>query len=223
MKITIGIYSDSFNFLRNNFARITLFLILYVALFNLVDFVGGRFTFDTPAESSLPLIIFAINFILGAVYQCSFIVLVARISSDSNTPFFVTSPQALQSVPRYILASIIVNFINFIALLFLILPGLYTYARLSLFDFGIVIKSQTPMEAIKKSWHITRPRGILISITLLPMLCIIISAVIIGSTIVGSDVFSRIIASIVFWGLGSFLILVRYRVYILLKEGKLKL
>lgn len=62
-------------------------------------------------------------------------------------------------LPAYLLASIIIGFLTAIGLILLIIPGLYIFARFTPFGPVIVAERRGPIDAIGRTFAVTRGKG----------------------------------------------------------------
>lgn len=99
------------------------------------------------------------TFIEWLVYPFYTGALIVNFSSKINNAKRSITECLLISVnlwPRLFLAVAIVGIIEGIGILFLIIPGIYFFVRLSITDFYVVLEGLKPIDAVKKSYVETK-------------------------------------------------------------------
>lgn len=221
----IRVVRESSIFFRNHVVLIGKFLIVFVIIFNLLEIGLSRFALAEASEENVALVMLLLSLLMGAIYQCSFIVMLSRINAGTrmnDLAMLSSVVEAMKFVVLYLFVSILVNIFIFIGLIFLILPGVYIYARLALFDFAIIINSDGPSTAIDRSWRLTKTKPISIMAAVLPIMLVMLGFMLVANYFKADNIVAQIVVNIIFWGLGSFLILIRYRFYVLLSQEQQK-
>ena len=220
---------DSFYFFRNNYLLFSRYIVSYVVCWYLLELSLNQFVLAGIADNNKFSIMLLVSFIAGAVFQCGFIVLASEINKDNqgnqgnpdnNTSWYQALVKGTKYLPFYLLASILMNMAVSIGLVLLIIPGIYLYLRLALFDFFIILDGSDPFTALQKSWATTASDVFLIFKSVFSVGLLIAVFFIVGSLLKNSYSFPGIdlVLNLIVWGLGSFLILIRYRIYILLSN-----
>ena len=220
---------DSFYFFRNNYLLFSRYIVSYVVCWYLLELSLNQFVLAGIADNNKFSIMLLVSFIAGAVFQCGFVVLASEINKDNqgnqgNAGNPVSWYQALvkgtKYLPFYLLASILMNMAVSIGLVLLIIPGIYLYLRLALFDFFIILDGSDPFTALQKSWATTASDIFLIFKSVFSVGLLIAIFFVVGSLLKNSYSFPGIdlVLNLIVWSLGSFLILIRYRIYILLSN-----
>ena len=226
---------DSFYFFRNNYLLFSRYIISYVVCWYLLELSLNQFVLVGIADNNKFSIMLLVSFIAGAVFQCGFIVLASEINKDNpgnqdnqgnannannNVSWYQALVKGTKYLPFYLLASILMNMAVSIGLVLLIIPGIYLYLRLALFDFFIILDGSDPFTALQKSWATTASDVFLIFKSVFSVGLLIAVFFIVGSLLKNSYSFPGIdlVLNLIVWGLGSFLILIRYRIYILLSN-----
>lgn len=106
-------------------------------------------------------------FIIEQTINIMFIVFIASLAvqfkniSNMGNPqsFFKVSKTIYLKIPYLFFALFITNILVQIGFLFLIFPGIYLFARLSLYPIYISLENKGPIESIKCSWNATDEFG----------------------------------------------------------------
>lgn len=212
---------DSFHFFRNNLERILTLLIAFAIISKIIELAITNFLPESATAVTGALFQILFSFLLNAIFQCTFIVMLIKITKNQRVSILQCLSEAIPFMLLYILGSIIVNTIVLIGLvILLVLPGLYAYARLAFFDFAIVIKSENPFEAIKTSWQMTSGAALKILLNLLPLSVAMLALMVLFTLIDERTLIIDVLGSFVFWIFGAFWILLRYRLYLMLSDPK---
>ena len=223
---------DSFYFFRNNYLLFSRYIVSYVVCWYLLELSLNQFVLAGIADNNKFSIMLLVSFIAGAVFQCGFVVLASEINKDNqgnqgnagnannNVSWYQALVKGTKYLPFYLLASILMNMAVSIGLVLLIIPGIYLYLRLALFDFFIILDGSDPFTALQKSWATTASDIFLIFKSVFSVGLLIAVFFVVGSLLKNSYSFSGIdlALNLIVWSLSSFLILIRYRIYILLSN-----
>ena len=102
------------------------------------------------------------------VFIASLAVQFKNISKSINPQsFFGISRIIYAKIPYLFIASFLTGIVVQIGFLFLIFPGIYLFARLSLYPIYISLENKGPIESIKCSWNATDEFGTKLTICLL--------------------------------------------------------
>ncbi len=212
---------DSFRFFRNNLQNIATLIFVFVLISKIIELATTNLLPPSTSETSVALLQVLLSFLLNAIFQCTFILLLVKINKKQKVILLQCFREAMPFMPFYMLGGSLVNIIVFIGLLvLLVFPGLYAYARLNFFDFAIVIRSEDPITAIKTSWRITTGSVIRILLALMPLSVFMLIFVATFTLIDERTFITNTLGSLIFWTLGAFFVVLRYRLYIMLSSPK---
>ena len=129
-------------------------------------------------------------FIIELMANILFIVFIATLSiqfkniSNIKNPqnFFKILKKIYPKIPYLFIASFITSILVQIGFLILIFPGVYLFARLSLYPIYISLEDKGPIESIKCSWNATDEFGAKLTIyTLLIFVLLIVTTILTSS------------------------------------------
>ena len=129
-------------------------------------------------------------FIIELMVNILFIVFIATLSiqfkniTNINNPqnFFKILKKIYPKIPYLFIASFITGILVQIGFLILIFPGVYLFARLSLYPIYISLEEKGPIESIKCSWNATDEFGAKLTIyTLLIFILLIVTTILTSS------------------------------------------
>ena len=108
---------------------------------------------DTLDFHPLPMVLLLVLWPLASA------TLVAQLAAvQSGKPQFIGMYLlvAIRTGPALLLASLAMSLLSGIGLLFLILPGLWIYARLAMLPFVLVLEGKTPLASLRESFALSR-------------------------------------------------------------------
>lgn len=129
-------------------------------------------------------------FVIELMTNILFIVFIASLSiqfkniSNTKNPqnFFKILKKIYPKIPYLFIASFITGILVQIGFLILIFPGVYLFARLSLYPIYISLEDKGPIESIKCSWNATDEFGTKLTIyTLLIFILLIVTTILTSS------------------------------------------
>ncbi len=212
---------DSFRFFRNNLQNIATLIFVFVLISKIIELATTNLLPPSTSETSVALLQVLLSFLLNAIFQCTFILLLVKINKKQKVILLQCFREAIPFMLFYMLGGIIVNIIVFIGLLvLLVFPGLYAYARLGFFDFAIVIRSEDPIEAIQTSWRITSGSVLRILLTLMPLSVLMLIFMATFTLIDERTFITNTLGSLILWTFGAFFVVLRYRLYLMLSSPK---
>ena len=193
---------------------ILLWILAWFAVASLMSLEQGR---------SLLGFFSAANFLLITLLHCGLLVFIDALSNRRNLTPWQSVMIAAARLPAYIIAEILVGFSVAIGLIFLLVPGIYIYARLLLVDLFVVLAEKNrPLPAITFSLRGTRGNVkdliILVLVCVFPILALSWVAVVHRMNYPGFV--SEFFWAVMSWMMVIFWSLVRYRCYLLLKDKK---
>ena len=130
-------------------------------------------------------------FIIELMANILFIVFIATLSiqfkniSNIKNPqnFFKILKKIYPKIPYLFIASFITSILVQIGFLILIFPGVYLFARLSLYPIYISLEDKGPIESIKCSWNATDEFGAKLTIYTLLIFVLLIATTILTSSL----------------------------------------
>jgi uncharacterized membrane protein len=150
--------AESFTFGWETFKRNFLFLIgLFLAVILVSTFMEVAGEYDTVNSGYLRFIIEVISALVEIVLDMGLIVISLKFVAG-EMPEFGDLFSRVQFVFHYLLASLVALGIIVFGLVLLIVPGIYFAIRLGFFTFYIVDEGAGPLDALQKSWDLTRGR-----------------------------------------------------------------
>lgn len=237
---------DSLRFFRNNLEKIATLLTIFVVISRLIEFAISEFVAESVAEVEVVGYKLLLSALLNIVFQCTFIVMLVKISQNQQVGIGQCFRQALPIMPIYFLGATLFQIIIFVGVvILLVFPGVYAYARLSFFDFALITQrvggpvakktsrkssANSPIillqplmplvDATKTSWRVSSGSVVKILLTLMPVAIAMLFMVAAFGLIEERTLALEILASFIFWVFGAFLVVVRYRLYTILSDPK---
>jgi hypothetical protein len=101
------------------------------------------------------VIVNVISIIIGCIFNLGFLKNIFE-TIDGDEPQFSAYGSQSRKLLQYILAYILFSLIVIIGFCFLIIPGIYLTIRLQFFSAAIVEENCGGIEALKRSWNITK-------------------------------------------------------------------
>jgi uncharacterized membrane protein len=148
--------SESLTFGWETFKANFLFLIgLFLVVFVMVWFVNAASEFEGVDTWFAKFIIDVIGTLVQLVLDMGVIVITLKFVAGER-PEFADLFSRAGYVLHYLGASIIVVVMVSLGLVFLIVPGIYLWIRVGFFGFYIVDEGVGPLDALQKSWDLTR-------------------------------------------------------------------
>jgi len=158
-------------------------------------------------------------FIIELMANILFIVFIATLSiqfkniTNTMNPqnFFKILKKIYPKIPYLFIASFITNLVVQIGFLILIFPGVYLFARLSLYPIYISLEDKGPIESIKCSWNATDEFGAKLTIyTLLIFILLIFTTILTSSLLAITSIGLMLIVPVILFETIIFSIVLSY-------------
>ena len=101
------------------------------------------------------VLLFLLPSLFGAIAQLAVTALVAAKGMSPRAALLA----ALQTLPVYFAAVLLITPVTTLGLVLLILPGLYVFARMYLLGAVVVVERAGPIAALRRSWDLTAANG----------------------------------------------------------------
>ena len=154
-------FKQAFYFFRINLVKILaysfaigIFMALLAQLLIPLLF-GGTPTEELDLETIKPLIQI-VHLLVKPIYMGGLIILIYSIAKEQNRGVFSCLLSGVLRWPYMVLAYVLVTLLIFAGMMFFILPGIWLFSRLFLVPYLVMLKNQTPFEAIVNSFQCTK-------------------------------------------------------------------
>tara|TARA_B100001059_G_scaffold166737_1_gene166341 strand:- start:6626 stop:7354 length:729 start_codon:yes stop_codon:yes gene_type:complete len=140
--------------------------------------------------------------------------------SNMKTPqnFFKISKKIYLKIPYLFIASFITSILVQFGLLILIFPGVYLFARLSLYPIYISLENKGPLESLKCSWNATDEFGGKLTVyTLLIFILLVITTILTSSLLALTSIGLMFIVPVILFETAIFSMVLSYIYYSLYK------
>ncbi|MDH6313520.1 putative membrane protein [Parabacteroides sp. PFB2-10] len=166
------VFSTSWKCLKQNIWILVGLLVGYMIIAGILNM------FMTPTELTIGTVVVSlISIILQLIFQLGYIKNLFQ-ALDGIEPQFSAYGQQASKILNAFVASLIAGVAMLIGLVLFIIPGFYIGIRLSFFSCFIVEENAGPIEALKKSWELTKGQVLPLFVLLLVMIGIILIGVI---------------------------------------------
>ena len=171
-------FKQAFYFFRFNLLKLLAYtfsigiLVVLIAQLLVPVFFGGMSAQEITPETIRPLAQL-LNLVIQPIYTGGLIVLIFSLATEQVKGILACLLDALKRWPYMLLANVITTFLIFTGFMLFVLPGVWLFSRLFLVPYLVMLKNQTPFEAIKNSYQYTK--GYSLTILLDVVLLIIIS------------------------------------------------
>jgi hypothetical protein len=150
-------FSSLFSKIGVKFAAIFfVFSGLYQSGFEGLAFTEGSMPLTTLALTSSTVVNLLMIAVGGLGYLMSFFLVIQHFYSKQKSLDFSIVSWSITSVLNLLMASIIFAAVVLTGLFFLVVPGIYLYVALIFYSIAVVVDGANAVEALKKSWKITR-------------------------------------------------------------------
>lgn len=175
--------SASLTFAWETFRANALFLVgLFLAVGLIVAFINVAGDFDSVNSSWFSEFIVDIIATLVEFMLDMGVILITLKFVAGERPEFADLFSRVTFVLHYFAAALIVGVMVGLGLIFLIVPGIYLAIRVGFFGFFIVDEGVGPLDALQKSWDLTRGRVmdlflfwlLIFVINLVGLLCLVV-------------------------------------------------
>ncbi len=174
-------FKEAFYFFRINVLALLSYtfilgvMVILIAQLLVPVFFSGMSVAEIGPETIRP---FAqlMNLIVQPIYIGGLITLIFSLANQQGRKIHQCLLEGIKHWPYMLLANVITTFILFVGFMLFILPGIWLFTRLFLVPYFVMLKKQTPFEAIVSSFNQTSGYSltILSDIILLLMLSFII-------------------------------------------------
>lgn len=180
------IISDAFGFFRSNLVQIGTLCLPWLLANAIVEFL--IITAGGPSQEAGQLLGLAwmFNLLIYPIYTGALILLMARQAQREMPENRELLATAIKLWQPFFMVHVVGVGLTVLGLMFLVLPGIYVLIRLSFAEFYIVLEDIKPMEAIRKSFHATRPHAIQIFLLIAPFAVPLILLRLILGTVIGA-------------------------------------
>ncbi len=170
-------FKEAFYFFRTNlFSLLTYIFSIGIMVIVLAQLLVPMFFGGTPPEEITTETIrpFAqlMNLIIQPIYTGGLITLLFSLASDQKRGIFSCLLAGIKRWPYMLLANVITTFLIFTGFLLFVLPGIWLFSRLFLVPYLVMLKKQTPFEAIANSYQFTRGYSMTILIDIILLIII---------------------------------------------------
>lgn len=170
-------FKEAFYFLRINLLAILGYtfsigiLVIVLAQMLVPIFFGGMSAQEVGPDSIRP---FAqlMNLIIQPVYTGGLIVLIFSLANKHDKGILSCLYAGIKRWPYMLLANVISSFLIFIGFLLLFLPGIWLFSRLFLVPYLVMLKDQSPFEAIANSYQYTKGYSMTILVDIILLIVI---------------------------------------------------
>lgn len=170
-------FKEAFYFFRNNLVKLLAYtfsiglLIVLLAQLLVPIFFGGMSAEEIGPDTIRP---FAqmMNFVIQPIYAGGLIALLFSLASGKGRGILGCLLDGLKRWPYMLLANVITTFLIFCGLMLFVLPGIWLFSRLFLVSYLVMLKKQTPFEAIVNSYHSTKGYSMTILIDIVILIAI---------------------------------------------------
>ncbi len=167
-------FKEAFYFFRTNILSLSAYifsiglLVILLAQLLVPLFFDGTSPENINHETLRPFVQ-VMSLIIQPIYVGGLITLLFSLASNQKKGVFSCLLVGIKHWPYMLLANVITSFLIFTGFMLFILPGIWLFSRLFLVPYLVVLKKQTPFEAITNSYIYTKGYSmtILVDIVLL--------------------------------------------------------
>lgn len=139
---------------KSNFGSFFLIILVCSIIYAIINAFGG----DPKHVSGSGLLVRVIGGLVGAFLQMGILRVVFKVL-DGGKPAAADFTANPEQFGKFLLGAILQSIIVGVGFILLIIPGIILYIRLQFITYLIVEKNLGPMDALKRSWAITRGQG----------------------------------------------------------------
>ncbi|MCW8929652.1 MAG: YciC family protein [Gammaproteobacteria bacterium] len=170
-------FKEAFYFFRKNILKLLAYtfsvgiLVIIIAQLLVPLFFGGMTAEEIGPETIRP---FAqlMNLVIQPIYTGGLIALVFSLATDQGRGILNCLFEGVKRWPYMLLANVITTFLIFCGILLFVLPGIWLFSRLFLVPYLVMLKRQTPFEAITNSYNLTKGYSMTILVDIILLLII---------------------------------------------------
>lgn len=214
---------EAFFFFRHNFTSlITYTLIVGILVVVVPQFLNSLFMTDSVPTDGTPQpiqpFVQILNLIIQPVYYGGLIILIFSLASGEVRSILNCLMAAILRWPYLFLANIITTVMVVGGLALFILPGIWLFSRLFLVPFLVLLKNQTPFQAIMNSYQVTRGYSLTILSDMFFLVIVFIIAILLLNTLQILHPLALLLLILLFQSLAN---IIYYRHYeILMEKGE---
>ena len=219
-------FKESFYFFRANLGKLLAYtfaigiLVMVVAqvLINLVvePTASQELVLDETTLDSLQLIAQFINVLIKPVYIGGLIIMIYSLAMEQAKGIGHCLLAGIMRWPAMVVANLITLFLFAAGLALFILPGIWVFSRLFLVPYLVMLKNQSPVDAINNSFQYTKGYSLTILIDV-ALLIIILTAIVLILNLL--QIFNPLFLLILILLFQTMISVVYYRHYELLVES----
>ena len=154
-------FKEAFYFFRINLLKLLAYtfsigiLVILFAQILVPLFFGGMTTEEISPETIRP---FAqlMNLVIQPIYTGGLIALIFSLATEQGRSILNCLLAGIKRWPYMLLANVITTFLIFCGFVLFVLPGIWLFTRLFLVPYLVMLKNQTPFEAIANSYRYTK-------------------------------------------------------------------
>lgn len=173
-------FKQAFYFFRINLLKLLAYtlsiavLVILIAQLLIPIFFGDVSVEEIGAES-IKAFAQVMNLVIQPIYVGGLIALIYSLATEQSKGVFNCLLEGIKRWPYMLLANVITSFLIFAGFLLFVLPGIWLFTRLFLVPYLVMLKKQTPFEAITNSFVYTKgySMSILVDIILLVIISFI--------------------------------------------------
>ncbi len=170
-------FKEAFYFFRTNLLSLSAYifsiglLVIVLALLLVPLFFSGTSPENMNHETIRPLAQ-VMSLIIQPIYTGGLITLLFSLASNQKKGVFSCLLTGIKHWPYMLLANVITSFLIFTGFMLFILPGIWLFSRLFLVPYLVMLKKQTPFEAITNSYTYTKGYSMTILVDIVLLLII---------------------------------------------------
>ena len=154
-------FKEAFYFFRNNLIKLLTYtfsigiLVVLLAQLLIPLFFGGMPAEEVTRETIEP---FAqvMNLLIKPIYTGGLIVLIYSLAMGQGKGILNCLLAGIIRWPYMLIANVMTSLLIFVGLLLFLLPGIWLFTRLFLVPYLVMLKKQTPFEALINSYQYTK-------------------------------------------------------------------
>ncbi|MCU7938728.1 MAG: hypothetical protein KZQ64_09305 [gamma proteobacterium symbiont of Bathyaustriella thionipta] len=154
-------FKEAFYFFRKNLLQLLTYtfsigiVVILLAQLLVPLFFGGMSAEEISPETIKP---FAqlLNLLIKPIYTGGLIVLIFSLATAQNKGVFNSLLAGIMRWPYMLIANVLTSLMIFFGLMALFVPGIWLFSRLFLVPYLVMLKNQTPFEAVFNSFQYTK-------------------------------------------------------------------
>ncbi|MBF0264633.1 MAG: hypothetical protein HQL46_05120 [Gammaproteobacteria bacterium] len=212
------ILSDVYHFYKQNFSSLVSYIIPVSLLITVISMFAAQ-SMDSTDEMEQIKVLLIMNFIFNPIYLGGLIYLLSQLSNSNKPKLSQCLSFGLSKWTVLFAVSIVYGLLTGMGFFLFVLPGIWIFIRLILAPFLVAINNVSPLDAVKESFILTRNEfwNILGLTSLVFLSLILIQQLLLNH--LPDNAWIKVIGSVFGDVLWSFLTVIWYRYYDLLKNG----